>query len=166
LVFVEENRMLKKIIIAACLFSFLFVPINGFCVKAEEKGLEHHKAHNEIKTMAKPIVPNIPEGYDDLTDTFEKYWGALKTYDFEDAYKLESNDYRERESLDLYLHKHKKAIEIISITALEVKEISEKEVIVKAALGFKAGPIDTVRFIMDGWIKESDGWKHLRKGLQ
>ena len=115
----------------------------------------------DIKKAAKPIVANIPEKFNDLTKTFSEYWSAMKKRDYQKAYELEGSDYKKVTGFDLYKERLKDAVEIIAVRPLEVKPINEKEVMVRASLGFKMGFIDTLRFFDDHWVKEADGWRHL-----
>jgi hypothetical protein len=115
----------------------------------------------DIKKNPGPKVSEIPEAYSDLVKNFSDYWNAQKNRDYKKAYDLESSKYRKSTSFDLYNERLKKAAQIIAVRPLEVKPINEKEVVVRASFGYKAGIIDTVRFIQDNWVKEEIGWRHL-----
>ncbi|NWF75891.1 MAG: hypothetical protein HXY53_04860 [Nitrospirae bacterium] len=131
----------------------------------ETKKPEHvHKpVWHDIKKAAKPIVPEIPEEYKPLVQVFDEYWGAIKKGDYENAYKLESEDYRKVHAKDPEMYKERfgRSVKLLGIRALGVKKINEKEVIIRASVGFKTAQLDTVRFFADRWIKENDTWRHL-----
>jgi len=130
--------------------------------KTEQKGETIEKAPwTDIKKVPGPEFSPIPEKYNDLVKTFSEYWNARKERDYKKSYELESSEYRKSTSFDLYNERLKKAVEIIAVRPLEVKPINEKEVVVRASVGYKAGFIDTVRFFQDQWIKENGSWKHL-----
>jgi hypothetical protein len=123
----------------------------------------HSPAWTDIKKSAKPIVPEIPEEYKPLVQVFDEYWGAVKEGDYDSAYKLESEDYRKVHAKDPEVYKERfgRSVKLIGIRALGVKKINEKEVIIRASVGFKTAQLDTVRFFADRWIKENDTWRHL-----
>ncbi len=131
----------------------------------ENKKQEHvHKpVWQDIKKSAKPIVPDIPEEYKPLVQVFDEYWGAIKKGDFDSAYKLESEDYRKVHAKDPEMYKERfgRSVKLLGVRALGVKKINEKEVIIRASVGYKTAQIDTVRFFADRWIKENDTWRHL-----
>ncbi len=130
--------------------------------KTEQTGEATEKAPwVDIKKAPGPQFEPIPEKYSDLVQTFSEYWKARKELDYKRSYELESNEYRKMTSFDLYNEKLKKSAIIEAVRPLEVKPISEKEVMVRASVGYKAGIIDTVRFFQDQWLKEDGGWKHL-----
>jgi len=131
--------------------------------KVEDKKEISQTPWKDIKHAPGPKVSEIPEVYNDLLKTFSDYYDALKMKDYKKAYNLESNEYKKVTSFDLYNERLKKAVEIIAVRPLEVKPKNEKEVMVRASFGYKAGFIDTVRFIQDQWIKEDGGWKHLHE---
>jgi hypothetical protein len=127
-----------------------------------------HKPHKsqwtDIKKSAKKIEPNIPEKYKDVAKAVEDYWNALKARDYAKAYSMENEAYRKKVSLDLYKERHKRAVEIIAVRPLEVRPLKEeKEVMVKSGFRYKAGPIDSVRFIEESWVKEGKDWRHIFK---
>jgi hypothetical protein len=154
---------LKRITYVIILSFFLVAPTQGFSSNGEtgSTAAKEKSLWQDIKTSAKPIKPNITEKDKDIVSAFNQYWGAVKARDFKQTYDMEINEHREKTSFDLYEYKRRKAVNIIAVRPLEVTHINEKEVIVKASLGFKAGMIDTVRFIRDRWIKDSTGWKHV-----
>jgi hypothetical protein len=124
----------------------------------------HKSKWTDIKKSAKKIEPNIPEKYKDLAKAVDEYWNALKARDYAKAYTMEDEAYRKKVSLDVYKERHKKAIEIIAVRPLEVRPLKEeKEVMVKSSFRYKAGPIDSVRFIEEGWVKEGEDWRHIFK---
>jgi hypothetical protein len=131
----------------------------------KERGASHktHKSRwTDIKKSAKKIEPNIPEKYKDLAKAVDEYWNALKAKDYAKAYAMENEAYRKKVSLDLYKERHKKAVEIIAVRPLEVRPLKEeKEVMVKSSFRYKAGPIDSVRFIEESWVKEGEDWRHI-----
>jgi hypothetical protein len=159
----------RSIIIMVFLAAVLLIPLHGFCQGSEGKQKEAEapkSSWGNIKTEAKPIVPNIPEKYKDLVEAFNAYWNAIKERDYKKAYGMESAESREKTSFDLYklLHKQKKPVKIVGVRPLEVRPIEEeKEVMVKASFGFKTGFIDSVNFIKDHWVKEEGAWKHVFK---
>ncbi len=122
----------------------------------------HKPVWKDIKKSAKPIVPDIPEEYKPMVKVFDKYWGAIMKGDFESAYKLESEDYKKvhAKDPDVYKNRFGRMGKLVGVRALGVKKINEKEVIVRASVGFKAAQLDTVRFFEDRWIKEGDTWRH------
>jgi len=117
----------------------------------------------DIKQAPGPKVSEIPEVYNDLMKTFSDYYDARKAGDYKKAYDLESSDFRKTMSFDLYNERLKSSAGIIAVRPLEVKPISEKEVMVRASFGYKLAAIDTVRFIQDHWVKEDNVWRHLPK---
>lgn len=123
----------------------------------------HKPVWEDIKKAAKPIVPEIPEEYKPLVQVFDEYWGAVKRGDYDSAYKLESEDYRKVHAKDPAVYKERfgRSVQLLGVRALGVKKINEKEVIIRASVGFKTAQLDTVRFFADRWIKESDTWRHL-----
>jgi hypothetical protein len=147
------------IVIAAVLLVCL--PAWGVDSGSQEKQQKAVKAPwTNIKKSAAPIVANIPEKYSDVSKAFSEYWNAMKERDYKKAYELESSAYRKATSFDLYKERLKRAVLITAVRPLEVKPVNEKEVMVKGSLAFKAGFIDTVRFIHDRWVKEASGWRH------
>lgn len=117
----------------------------------------------DIKKAPGPKIAEVPEIYNDLMKTFAEYYDAKKAGDYKKAYELESIEYRKATSFDLYNERLKKSVDIIAVRPLEVKPISEKEVMVRASFGYKLAAIDTVRFIQDHWVKEDNAWRHLPK---
>ncbi|MCJ7484000.1 MAG: hypothetical protein MUO31_13660 [Thermodesulfovibrionales bacterium] len=117
----------------------------------------------DVKHAPGPKVSEIPEAYNDLMKTFAEYYDARKTGNYKKAYDLESSDFRKTMSFDLYNERLKSSAEIIAVRPLEVKPISEKEVMVRASFGYKLAAIDTVRFIQDHWVKEDNAWRHMPK---
>jgi hypothetical protein len=117
----------------------------------------------DVKHAPGPKVSEIPEVYKDLMKTFADYYDARKTGNYKKAYDLESSDFRKTMSFDLYNERLKSSAGIIAVRPLEVKPISEKEVMVRASFGYKLAAIDTVRFIQDHWVKEDNAWRHMPK---
>ena len=158
----------RSIIIVVFLVTVLLIPSHGFCqgTDGKEKKTDAPKSPwGNIKTEAKPIVPNIPDKYKDLVEAFNAYWNAIKGRDYKKAYGMESAKSREKTSFDLYKHLHtQKPLNIVGVRPLEVRPIEEeKEVMVKASFGFKTGVIDSVHFIKDHWVKQDGAWKHMYK---
>jgi hypothetical protein len=159
----------RGIIVVSFVVTVVLVPLHGIAQETEGKQKEitapaaPKEPWTDIKTAAKPIEPNIPEKYKDLVEAFNSYWGAIKAKDFKKAYGMESAETRKKMSFDLYQHLHtQRPVKIIGVSALEVRPIKEeKEVMVSAGFGFKAGPIDSVNFIKDHWVKEKGTWKHV-----
>lgn len=155
---------MRRIIYSIIFSIFLVAPLQGFSSDGQPAAQAPDDSSiiwKDIKKAAKPIKPNISEEHKDIVEVFNAYWGALKARDYKKAYELEASEHREKTSFDLYEYKRRKAVDIIAVRPLEVKQINEKEVIVRASFGFKTAMIDTVRFIRDRWIKESTGWKHV-----
>jgi hypothetical protein len=164
----EVMGIFRSIIIMVFLVTVLLIPSQGFCqgTDGKEKGAVAPKSPwGDIKTAAKPIVPNIPDKYNDLVEAFNAYWNAIKERDYKKAYGMESAESREKTSFDLYKHLHtQKPVKIVGVRPLEVRPIEEeKEVMVDAGFGFKTGFIDSVNFIKDHWVKEEGAWKHVFK---
>jgi len=148
------------VILAVCM-----IPLSAWSSEGDANK-DQPSPWRDIKSSAnvKPIVPNIPEKYKELEKVFNAYWSALKDRDFQKAYAMESSEYRKKTSLDLYTHLKDNTVTIIAVRPLEVRPITEeKEVMVRASFSFKAGFLDTVHFISDRWIKETDGWKHVQE---
>ena len=148
------------VIMAVCI-----IPLSAWC--NEEKVVDKKEIPKtpwkDIKQAPGPKVSEIPEAYNDLVKTFSEYYDARKTGDYKKAYNLESSEYRKATSFDLYNERLKKSAAIIAVRPLEVKPISEKEVMVRASVGYKVAAIDTVRFIQDHWVKEDNAWRHVPK---
>ena len=117
----------------------------------------------DIKHAPGPKVSEIPEAYNDLVKSFLDYWNDIKKGEYKKAYDLESSEYRKSTSFDLYNERHKKSALIIAVRPLGVKPINEKEVVVRASIGYKVAAIDTVRLFQDHWVKEGRAWRHLPK---
>ena len=159
------NSVVRYIIIlAVCM-----LPLSAWCgegnveVKKETPATPLKDPMKDIKKAPGPKVSEIPEVYNDLMKTFAEYYDARKTGNYKKAYDLESSEYRKATSFDLYNERLKGSPETIAVRPLEVKPISEKEVMVRASFGYKLAAIDTVRFIRDHWVKEDNAWRHLPK---
>jgi hypothetical protein len=118
-------------------------------------------SQSALKKAKGPVAEPIPEKYNDLMNNFKLYWSAFKDRDFEKAYGMESSTFKKKVTLDTYKENHKSAVIVIGMKPLAVKPLNEKEVIVKAGFGYKAGFVDTVRVTEDHWVKEDAGWRHL-----
>jgi len=146
----------------------ILIPLQGFGqgTDGKEKGTVAPKSPwKDIKSAAKPIVPDIPDKYKDLVEAFDAYWNAIKEGDYKKAYGMESAESKEKTSFDLYKHLHtQKHVRIVGVRPLGVRSIEEeKEVMVEAGFGFKTGLIDSVNFIKDHWVKQDGAWKHVFK---
>ena len=120
----------------------------------------------DIKKDAPEVKPNIPDDYKPLIEVYNRYWNFIKENDLENAYKLESDDYKKVVSLREYkgLQKRSKLpVNIKAVRALEVTQKGEKEVIVKGTIWLKAADIDTLKVFYDKWVKNGDEWRHLRE---
>jgi hypothetical protein len=148
------------IILAVCMF-----PLSAWCGDGNVGDKKETPANpwKDIKQAPGPKISEIPEVYNDLKKTFAEYYDARKAGDYKKAYDLESSDFRKTMSFDLYNERLKSSAEIIAVRPLEVKPISEKEVMVRASFGYKLAAIDTVRFFQDYWVKEDNAWRHLPK---
>lgn len=160
----SSMKILRRIVYSIVIVCFVVAP--GLVLASNGQLPESEKAADQspwkdIKTGAKPLVPNISEEHKDIVEVFNKYWKAVKERDFKTMYEMEATEEQNKSSFDLYEYKRRKGVDIIAVRPLEVTQINEKEVIVRASFGFKAGIIDTVRFLRDRWIKESTGWKHV-----
>ena len=153
--------MRYMLILAVCIMPFSAWGSEG---KAEDKKEVPQPLWKDIKKAPGPKVSEIPEKYNDLIKAFSEYYDARKIGNYKKAYDLESSEYRKTTSFDLYNERLKSSAEMIAVRPLEVKPISEKEVMVRASFGYKVAAIDTVRFIQDHWVKEDNAWRHLPKG--
>jgi hypothetical protein len=108
---------------------------------------------------------NIPTEYKNLVEVFDKYWGALENRDYKAAYGLESADFQKTTGFDLYRTRFSNDVIFRHVTALGVKKISEKEVIVSGTMILRAnmeGPKDIAKsFYDDRWINEGGEWRHV-----
>ena len=113
----------------------------------------------------KKITPKIGPEYSELVKAFDKYWEALKTNDYKSAYNLESAEFQKTTGFDQYKGGFKHDVRLKNVTALGVKKISEKEVIVSGSMILKAnmeGPRDIFQpFSDDRWVKEGEAWRHV-----
>ncbi len=111
------------------------------------------------------LTPKIPAEYSDLVKVFDKYWDALKKKDYESAYNLESAEFKKTTGFDQYKGKFGREVKVVDVTALGVKKISEKEVIVTGSMILIAnmeGPREIFKpFSDERWVKEGDGWRHV-----
>lgn len=118
-------------------------------------------------TEMRTIKPNIPEEYKGLVVKFDKYWGAIKASDYKAAYDLESAAFQKTTGFDQYKGRFGNSVVLINVTALGVKKISEKEVIVTGSMLLKAnmaGPKDIFKALpTDRWVKEGGEWRHVPK---
>ena len=148
------------IILAVCM-----LPLSAWCGEGNVGDKKETPATpwKDVKHAPGPKVSEIPEAYNDLMKTFAEYYDARKTGNYKKAYDLESSDFRKTMSFDLYNERLKSSAGIIAVRPLEVKPISEKEVMVRASFGYKLAAIDTVRFIQDHWVKEDNAWRHMPK---
>jgi hypothetical protein len=155
------NSVVRYIIIlAVCM-----LPLSAWCGEGNVGDKKETPATpwKDVKHAPGPKVSAIPEVYNDLMKTFAEYYDARKTGNYKKAYDLESSEYRKATSFDLYNELLKRSPEIIAVRPLEVKPISEKEVMVRASFGYKLAAVDTVRFIQDHWVKEDNAWRHMPK---
>ena len=150
------------------LFTFLFLlcSTSGAVDTAKEDAEKRGFKRNNIKTAGKPIKPAIPPEYKNLVKAYDEYWGAVREKEYRNAYLLESSKYRQGVSLEKYKEIRKpkkggKAVNIVSVRALNVKKINEKEVVVEGIIAYKSSFVDTIRPVKDKWINEKDGWKHI-----
>jgi hypothetical protein len=152
--------MMTRLILIVIGLSILFWGLGGNSFADTEKQVPA-PVWRDIKKAPGPKVVPIPGQYSDLSKAFDEYWEAKKARDFKKAYGMEAGDYRKSTSFDLYKERLKGQVDIIAVRLLEVKPVNEKEVMVRASLGIKAGILDTVKLIHDRWVKEDAGWKHL-----
>ena len=111
------------------------------------------------------VQPQIPAEYEDLVKTFDEYWNALIKRDYEKAYNFESTEFRKSNSLDAYKGSIGKNVQLITVRALGVQKISEKEVMVTGFTILKIPPISlqqaNLKPLKDKWVKEGESWKHV-----
>jgi hypothetical protein len=130
----------------------------GAEVKAERALDNPPKNRRELKK-------NIPAEYKGLVQVFDKYWGAREKKDYKGAYALESADFRKTTGFDVYKLGFSNDAAFRHVTALGVKKISEKEVIVTGVITLIAnmeGLKDIAKsFYDDRWINEGGEWRHV-----
>lgn len=137
--------------------------------QAPAKGPEKHNKVSRLldnpPAEKRKVTPNIPAEYGNLVKEFDRYWDALKKKDYETAYNLESAEFKKTTGFDQYKGKFGHDVKLINVTALGVKKISEKEVIVTGSMILIAnmeGPREILKpFSDEKWVKEGDGWRHV-----
>lgn len=122
--------------------------------------------HADLKQVKGSVKPNIPKEYEELVKAFDAYWEAARKNKYDVAYGMESKEHLKGLSLEQYKAEKKSkpglmTVEITSVTAMQVRKLNEREVIVEAIVGYKAAMVDTVKPLKDRWIKDNEGWKHV-----
>lgn len=97
-----------------------------------------------------------------IVKVYEEYWKAITERDFKKAYSMECMDYQKMVSYDLYVERCKKMINIKTVEPVEVKQLSEKEVMVRGLMRYQTDVIDSIRTFEDRWVHEDGTLRHVR----
>jgi len=107
--------------------------------------------------------PDIPREYEDLVKAYDRYWELFIKKDFNEAYKMESADYRKATPFkaEHYVNALVKNFTLKSVRSLEAKKISEKEVMVQGNYYYGIEGMKGVKPFTDKWVKEDGAWMHM-----
>src|SRR4030042_2834913 len=154
-------RYFRLIVVAI----FLLIPLCAYCSEVQmekEKPKVKQIPHTDIKSV-KPAKPQIPQEYKELEKMYNQYWGFIMKKEYEKAYAMESSAYGKSNpyAKENYENMLLKNVNMTAVTALNVKKMNEKEVVLKGNYYYKIGPLKSVRPFSDKWIQEEALWKHV-----
>ncbi|MEW6002376.1 MAG: hypothetical protein AB1638_07000 [Nitrospirota bacterium] len=152
------NILLRIIVVIICLgLAIPLLAVDHTKIAGQEGLWKDIKKEGHVK----PDKENL-EKNKDLVTRYNEYWKAIVARDYKKAYAMESTDYQKKVGYDLYAERLKNRINIKAVEPIEVKQLNEKEVVVRGFMRYQIEIIDSMRTFDDKWIKEGERFKHQR----